>query len=352
MATFTFPAITPQQSAHHSVFGFCATATDIFSFADIERLGRSEKGILKGFQRPKVAGHIREIREYLAQENAVLPNSVVIAFTSGVKLTKKSDGQIHLTIRTKKGEKPGLIVDGQQRLSALQDLENKEFEVLVTGLICESEDELRKQFILINNTKPLPKQLIYELLPTVNGLPVRLSSRSTAATLVERLNYDEASSLRGQINQHTNPSGVIRDTAIQRVIMSSLSDGVLREFYREEGGLEKCFQLVSDYFAAVQRVFQSDWHEHTPKTSRLVHGCGIVSMGYVMEYLHTTSGITTTTQFAKELSPIRERVAWTSGYWNFGENNQRPWNSLQNLSKDYRELSRYLLHILKNRSTT
>ncbi|SVE01791.1 uncharacterized protein METZ01_LOCUS454645, partial [marine metagenome] len=157
---FTYSVITPKQSKNHTVFGFCANAKDIFEFAEIDRIGRTKTGTLKGFQRPKVATHIREIREYLEKEDAVLPNSIVVAFTSGVKLSRKSKGTSQLTIEASEDSKPGLIVDGQQRLSALQDIEGKDFEVLVTGLICENEDELRKQFILINNTKPLSKQLI------------------------------------------------------------------------------------------------------------------------------------------------------------------------------------------------
>ena len=345
---FTYSVITPKQSKNHTVFGFCANAKDIFEFAEIDRIGRTKTGSLKGFQRPKVATHIREIREYLEKEDAVLPNSIVVAFTSGVKLSRKNKGTSQLTIEASEDSKPGLIVDGQQRLSALQDIEGKDFEVLVTGLICENEDELRKQFILINNTKPLSKQLIYELLPTVDGLPVRLSSRSTAAALVERLNYDESSSLHGQIHQHTNPIGKIRDTALQRIIMSSLSDGILRELFRKEGGFEQCFQLLSDYFAAVQKVFEGEWVGHNPTTSRLVHGCGLVAMGYVMEYLHATTGAKTVTQFSSGLTPLKENTAWTSGHWNFGVDNKRKWNSLQNLPRDYKELSYHLLRVLKN----
>jgi DGQHR domain-containing protein len=120
---------------------------------------------------------------------------------------------------------PGLVVDGQQRLTALSQLDDKDFEIFVSALICSDEAELRRQFVLINNARPLPKSLIYELLPGVEGLPHRLSHRARAADLVARLNYDNRSSLCAMIYQHTNPGGIIRDTAIQRVIMNSLNDG-------------------------------------------------------------------------------------------------------------------------------
>src|SRR3546814_2159274 len=87
---------------------------------------------------------------------------------------------------------------------------------------------------------PLPKSLIYELLPSVDGLPRRLSDRSLAAELTAQLNYQGDSSLKGLIHQHTNPAGIIRDTAIQKVIMNSLGDGVMRELIRRNNGRDEC----------------------------------------------------------------------------------------------------------------
>ena len=81
------------------------------------------------------------------------------------------------------------MVDGQQRLTALSGLSKPDFEVFVSALICKDYDELRQQFVLINNTRPLPKTLIYELLPNVDGLPERFTARKFAARVVERLNF-------------------------------------------------------------------------------------------------------------------------------------------------------------------
>ena len=99
----------------------------------------------------------------------------------------------------------------------------------------------------------------------------------------------QADSFAAKIDQHTNPGGRIKDTAIQRVIMNSLSDGMMREFLRRDddgAGAQQCFDLISDYYRAVALVFPDAWAaKHTPKTSRLVHGAGIVALGYVMEVL-------------------------------------------------------------------
>lgn len=53
---------------------------------------------------------------------------------------------------------------------------------------------------------------------------------------------------------------------------------------------EKCFQLISEFFRAVSLVFKDEWDGHKPKTSRLVHGAGIVAMGYIMELLALNLG--------------------------------------------------------------
>lgn len=127
----------------------------------------------------------------------------------------------------------GFVVDGQQRLSALAEVD-RDFQVFVSALICRDEAELRRQFVLINNSKPLPKSLIYELLPTVDDLPARLSRRSEAADLTGRLNF-EATSLKGYIKQHTWPEGIIADTVMQKIIMESLNNGVLRDLSGQSG---------------------------------------------------------------------------------------------------------------------
>ena len=87
----------------------------------------------------------------------------------------------------------GLIVDGQQRFSALSMLDEKKFEVFVSALICKDEDELQRQFILINNTKPLSKDLIYELLPTVDGLPQDYQVEVLHSHLTQELNFSKDS---------------------------------------------------------------------------------------------------------------------------------------------------------------
>ena len=346
MQQLKYYAISPKQSSHSAVFAFSAPVSEIFQFATIDRIARDEEGNLHGFQRPQVANHIREISDYLAKDDAILPNSVVVAFITGVEVSPSPiNGISELTINI--GDKlNGLIVDGQQRLTALSKLPNKDFEVVVSCILCPSEDELRRQFILINNTKPLPKSLIYELLPSVDGLPPRLSSRAMASSLTERLNFDENSSIHTKIKMHTNPEGIIQDTIIQKMVMNSLENGALRELFTQQEDMDISFQLLSDFYQAVAETFPEAWDRQTPRSSRLVHGAGIIAMGYVMEYLYFSMHARGVEDFKEGLSLLVGRTAWTSGEWDFGDRKMR-WNDLQNLNRDWIALSNYLIAVIK-----
>lgn len=345
-----FNALTPAQNPDMTVFTFVAKAADISRVARIERAGRDGGGMLTGFQRPQIAAHIREIRDYLEKPSAILPNPIVVAFLGKAHLeppAKPGAASRRLVIDVTDGP-PGWIVDGQQRFTALAGLHGRDFEVLVSGFLCETEEELQRQFILINNTRPLPKALVYELLPQVGDLPPRMSSRSQAALLTEALNYRTGSALKGLIKQQTNPKGVIRDTVLQRVIMNSLSDGALRLYAGEDALLlDKGVTLISEYWHAVQAVFSADWDNKTPKDSRLIHGTGIVALGYVMDYLNGVTGAETRDEFAKGLRLLKGKTAWSDGEWDFGAERRR-WNGLQNVPADVRQLTFYLLQVIKN----
>lgn len=334
------PTISPSQARGPRVVCFTATASRILKIARVERIGRNPEGRLIGFQRPQIASHIREIRDYLSTPTAMLPNSIVLAFsTAHAKYIK---GELRITT---KGGAPGWVVDGQQRLCAASGLDNVNFELPVAAFICEDMLELNRQFILINNTRPLAKPLIYELLPGVTDLPHRLSDRAGAALLIEALNYDPASSLHGLINQQTNPDGIIKDTLMQKLLMSSLRDGALR-LVGSDQLLTEGKRIISDFFAAVQTIFAADWDGQTPKTSRLLHGTGLIAMGYAMDEIAGRFGKTDRQSFEHWLRQLQNHMHWSSGEWNFGTE-RRAWNSLQNTNADYRLLSHHIIRLLR-----
>jgi DGQHR domain-containing protein len=351
MKTISYVGIKAIQSTRHTVVSFAAKASEILQFARVEPIGRDDGGALRGFQRPQIISHIKEIANYLSQHDAILPNPIVVAFVNGVSIKDIGNGIAQVMIDV--GADPlGFVVDGQQRLKALQMSENGDFEIFVSLVLCEDEADLKRQFVLINNTKPLPKPLIYELLPGVDGLPQRLAARSNAADLTAMLNFDERSSLRGMILQQTNPRGVIKDTAIQKLLMNSISDGILRELLNDpatrSGWRDHAFMLVSDFFRAVASVFRCDWNGHVPRTSRLVHNVGIGAMGITMDILACKGGARSYEEFVAGLQCLVGPTAWSRGTWTFGDGTIRRWNEIQTVASDIRMLNAHIEAIVND----
>jgi DGQHR domain-containing protein len=343
MKTFRFKAIRAKQAPNHDVFVFAADPHDVLAFSEIERVARKEDGALSGFQRHQISSHIKDIRDYLSREDALLPNAVIVAFIDRVRITELAGGVLDIEVQVDDGKKPGFVVDGQQRLTALSGLEKPGFQVFVSALVCKDYNELRQQFVLINNTRPLPKTLIYELLPEVDGLPERFTARKFSARIVDRLNFTSTSSLHRQVKQHTNPNGVLSDIAMQKLVMNSASDGAIRDFIQYENREDHSYELISEFFAAVEEVFGPEWIGMTPRQSRLVHGAGLVAMGFVMDHLFYAEGATKRQQFIDGLEALKPYTAWTSGQWTLTETDVRPWNGIQNTPSDIDALTRYLV---------
>lgn len=345
MTVHIYSALRAQQAADHDVFVFAASPEEVLKFAQIDRVGRSDEGGLKGFQRHQIASHIRDIRDYLGRDDALLPNAVIVAFINNVCIQELGNGTLEIRIDDSDGP-PGFVVDGQQRLTALSGLHKPGFQVFVSALVCKNYDELRQQFVLINSTRPLPKSLIYELLPSVEGLPERYTARKFAAKVVERLNFAGGRALRGEIRQHTNPRGVISDTAMQRLVMNSASHGALRELVRFEDREDRAVALINEYFEAVADVFGGEWVGMTPRVSRLRHGAGIIAMGFVMDLLVATRNASTKADFCPALEALKPFTAWTSGSWKI-DGYVFPWNDIQNTSSDIDLLTRHLVSTVK-----
>ena len=133
----------------------------------------------------------------------MVPNAIVLAFDSRVRFepakgTSPTDYSrpgitvIPLEENLSDERKPGFIVDGQQRLAAIREAAIERFPICVTAFITNDVSQQTEQFILVNSTKPLPKGLIYELLPrTTAQLPTLLNRRRLPAQLLERLNLDD-----------------------------------------------------------------------------------------------------------------------------------------------------------------
>jgi DGQHR domain-containing protein len=359
--TLRLPALEIQQGPNRVLYSFAVDGKQLSTFATISRIHRHSNEQLGGYQRPEVISHIAEIRRYLESPDPMIPNAVVVAFDERVMFEPIEQvsaapsyirpGAIIIPIDSDLLDeaKPGWIVDGQQRLAAIREASIEHFPICVTAFIAKDDQEQKEQFILVNSTKPLPKGLIYELLPTTQmTLPTLLQRRRFPAQLANRLNYDPDSPFKGKIRTPTNAAGVVQDNSVLKMIENSLSDGALYKFRNPDtgtGDVDAMLKVLKAFWGAVAKTFKDAW-DLPPTKSRLVHGAGIVSMGFLMDAIadrfYDIPEITAE-HFAGDLEPFQRMCRWTQGYWDFGPGAQRKWNEIQNASKDIKLLANFLL---------
>ena len=353
------PALQVRQGDGSTLYSFAVDGKQLPFFATISRIHREDDSEIQGYQRPAVLSHINAIRRYIESDSPMLPNALVIAFDKRVQFeplpgiphgpyTRHGTITIPISKEEADEDKPGWIVDGQQRSAAIRDARVDSFPICVTAFIAESDEEQRSQFILVNSAKPLPKGLIYELLPgTVGILPPQFQIREFPSRLLYRLNFLADSPLYRLVQTPTNPDGKIKDNSILKMLENSLSDGALYFFRNPQTGEcdeDAMLAILKDFWRAVSHVFPEAW-DKPPRQSRLMHGAGIASLGFLMDTIfdrYIRVRIPSEQDFAKDLASLKTVCRWTSGMWDFGPHFQRKWNELQNTTRDIQLLSEYL----------
>ncbi|MFF0718749.1 DGQHR domain-containing protein DpdB [Micromonospora sp. NPDC003816] len=355
------PALKIQQGRGRSLYTFAMDGKLVPQIATVSRIRRDETTELHGYQRPEVLAHVAAIRRYIETDDSpLLPNAIVIAFDERVRFEPnpataagpsyvETGSLVIPLIDGPEHNRPGFIVDGQQRCAAIRDANIDAFPVSISAFIANDTADQRSQFILVNSTKALPKGLIHELLPGASGaLPTPLRVRQLPATLLEKLNFDELRSpLYRMIQMPTNPGGHIKDNSVLRMLENSLSDGALYRFRNDEAlpYTGEMFTLLCNFWAAVKQVFPDAWNK-PPRRSRLMHGAGIISMGYLMDAISHTlddgNGIIEADEFAADLKVIADDCHWTEGEWVFSDGVVRKWNDIQNTPRDIHRVADFL----------
>ncbi len=360
--TLTLNALRVKQSPQIPIYVFGIDGKLVHQIATVSYAERTKDGVLAGYQRRQVKAHIQEILDYLSSEGAILPNAIVIALDGGAHfeplrgVTQSEWGTFgRLMIPVPKNasqKKPGWIVDGQQRATALAQLDpRKKFPVVVAAFQSQSPSIQRDQFVLVNKTKPLPRDLLNEILPDVSSpLPKTLERQRVAATVLTRLRFNEDSPFAGRVKGlgGEGEGYNISQAALVSVILNSVrKKGVLFDYFDGNGKKHKheaMARILNVYFEGVRRTWSRAW-ESSPHSSRLVHGVGLVALGHLMDRIMPdvdTTSPKAASVVASRLAFLKPHCAWTKGKW--------PvlgckWNELQNTSQDKARLSEYLLKL-------
>lgn len=356
-------ALRVEQASDTPLYLLSLTAREISQLADISRVSRDDAGDLIGYQRPEVRKHVQDITDYLDGDQVLFPNPIIIALPTTVRFAcsrgRGNDdrcavaGVLKIPFPNGDGKKPGWIVDGQQRALALARSRRQDYPVPVNAFITDSVELQRDQFLRINNTRPLPRGLVTELLPEISTpLPPRLSLRQTPAALCDLLNRDSESPFCGLIrrpsgDKDTRGKAVITDTVIVQMLQESLTtpSGCLFPFRNPSTGetdFTGLWKTLLMYWTAVSDTFPDAWGR-PPTQSRLMHGTGIRAMGRLMDRLMAAidpGSAEAVTQIRTDLALLAPSCRWTSGRW---EELDLRWNQIENVPRHRNELSSFLI---------
>lgn len=355
-------AIATKQNENTEIYSFFLKAKDLLRIADISRIKRDEDGVLQGLQRSEIKKHVGDILEYLDGNDVLFPNSIILAISEDIKLTKARGPKIDsdkycsavvLEIPLDQELKPGWIVDGQQRVLALSKCNKPNLPVPVTAFVAKDLELQREQFIRVNKTKPLPKGLIDELLPTVTSiLPTDLSSRMIPSRISEYLNFDASSPFYSLIKKISTESDtrftpVVAHNSIVEMIKTSINtpSGALYPYLavnNNETDYQSILKTLYFFWGTIKKVFHEDWGR-PPHESRLMHGAGISALGSLMDVIMRHTNLNDKKlehRIIKEIEKIKPYCSWSSGRWNELD---IEWNMLQNTSTHKKKLTNYII---------
>ena len=363
-------ALCVEQPTGTSVFLFTVTASELLEVADISRISRDDHGHLIGYQRPEVRRHVGQIVEYLDGDDVLFPHAVILALPSTVRFRQSrgpgthdglaAAGTLEIPIPPPGEPRPGWLVDGQQRALALSRTRRQDMPVPVTAFIADDVEVQRDQFLRVNNVQPLPRGLVTELLPEVwTSLSPKLSAKRIPSALVDLLNRQPTSPFFELVRRASTPadersSAVVTDTVLVSTIEESLKSpaGALypyRNVATSETDIDGIYSVLLCYWRGVKAVFPGAWGVPAGQ-SRLMHGAGLRAMAQLMDRVMLNVDVRDEKAHQAvihELQKVAPHCRWTEGEW---EALGVRWDALQNIQKDIRMLSNYLVRLYVQQS--
>lgn len=324
---------------------------DIATISKVKRI----EGSFIGHQRDEVKPHIKNIQKFIEHPKSYIPNPIVLAFDTRTRFVPQAiegfPNNIGILEIALNSENPtGLVIDGQQRLTAIKHANVESYPLFVSAFITDSEDECREQFLNVNSAKPISNDLIFEMSAYSTTRPHHVISQ-----IIEKLNYLESSPLHKRIKQPTNPAGDVAQNSIKTLIENSIhTKGLIATLLQEVNGeMEDFLDITTEslilYLSAVKVVWNDIW-DSPPKDSKLLAGVGVNALGYMMDSIfrvytdikpESAPIVPPKAFFIQELQKIQPYCHWTQGTWQFVDT-QRRWNELQNLGSDKNLLINYL----------
>ncbi|MBS9388874.1 MAG: DGQHR domain-containing protein [Dolichospermum sp. WA123] len=258
-----------------SMLVFVTTVKMIYERFDVSRRIDDKK---LGYQRSFSKKRIKEIKNYINQEQGIIPNSILVNIDEG-KFDYQENNNLLILHET---ESLGLIIDGQHRVNGCYDA-NPDFKLMVIATLGLSVKDQARLFVTINKTqKGVPASLYLDLMNLLEGDiedfdGEGVSAERRAREIAIRLNETDESPLY-ELIRTTGESGFgisLNEFVNQIRDYVEPKTGKLANY-----GFEQQYKIFEIYFRAVKSVFLEQWEDPTSYVFKTVGFGGIMQAFY------------------------------------------------------------------------
>ncbi|MFO5438564.1 MAG: DGQHR domain-containing protein, partial [Dolichospermum sp.] len=251
--TIQIPAFQVIQN-NISMLVFVTTVKMIYERFDVSRRIDDKK---LGYQRSFSKKRIKEIKNYINQEQGIIPNSILVNIDEG-KFDYQENNNLLILHET---ESLGLIIDGQHRVNGCYDA-NPDFKLMVIATLGLSVKDQARLFVTINKTqKGVPASLYLDLMDLLDGDiedfdGEGVTAERRAREIAIRLNETDESPLY-ELIRTTGESGFgisLNEFVTQIRDYVEPKTGKLANL-----GFEQQYKVFEIYFRSVKAVFLEEW---------------------------------------------------------------------------------------------
>ena len=285
-----FPALEFTQNGS-TMYAFVANSQTVYEKFDVSRrIDDKEKGYQRSFSKVR----IKDIKNYLASERGLIPNTILVNIDEG----NHSYDAIKKELYLKDAESIGFIIDGQHRVKGSYEA-NKDFLLPVIATVDLDVTNQAQLFIKINKSqRGVPTSLYLDLLELTEGIvedfdDENVSFQRRAIEIANRLNDDPESPLFNLIRTTGEPGRGISLSEFTNSLKPLVDPkaGKLLNY-----GFEEQYLIFKIYFKAFKAVFLEQWEDSSSLILKTVGFGGIMNSFYDIFTLVTQAK----TQFSVE----------------------------------------------------
>lgn len=299
---------------------------------DVRRIVDIENEQRGGIQRERNKARIAEIRKYIGMGDSSFPNSIILASTSDkINIAENLDKQNekiqnqnfqNKTVLMEIDEAPDTfkIIDGQHRLYGFDDVNCREYDLIVTIFIDLPVEDQAYMFSTINlKQRPVDRSLVYDLYEEANIYSpykaahnvAKLLNNEVDSPLYKRIKllgvaprFEGEILYRAPLSQNAVVRELLklisadpdkdRETArLGKTVRYSDEDRmkglIFREFYAREEDWA-IYAIMRNYFRSFEKYFKEEWNGEVESLMPKTVGYGALMRVLVPLYQRAAHG--------------------------------------------------------------